>query len=235
MAERERVLVIGATQGTGSFIVEFLLREGYGVRVLARNGPKARSRFGDTVEIRVGDVTVPDTLPDALSGVDHVILTAGVTKRPASEKLVRSVEYDGTLNVLAAARNARLRGRFMYMSAIGTTKWSILSFGLNLIKGNTLKWRRNAEVEIRRSGLDYTVVHAGILTNAPPRRNAIEIGQRELPMSLKYRISREDVAEVFVQALRHPSTRRTTFDAVWSGREASQDWASLFAPLVPGT
>lgn len=43
--------------------MEFLLREGYGVRVLARNGHKATSSFGDTVEIRVGDVTRPNEAP----------------------------------------------------------------------------------------------------------------------------------------------------------------------------
>jgi uncharacterized protein YbjT (DUF2867 family) len=95
--------------------------DGYGVRVLPRNEAKARSRFGDTVDIMVGDVMKPDTL-----------------------------------NVLAAARDAGLAGRFLYMSAIGTTKWSLLAFLLNLIKGNMLRWRRRVEEEIRRSGLDDT-------------------------------------------------------------------------------
>ena len=104
MPMEERVLVIGATQGTGYHIVQRLLQDGYRVRVLARSEATARSRFSDTVEITVGDVTQPATLPPALTGVDHVILTVGVTKRPASERLVKAVEYDGTLNVLAASR-----------------------------------------------------------------------------------------------------------------------------------
>ena len=235
MSNGERVLVIGATQGTGYHIVQRLLREGYGVRVLARNEAKARARFGDTVEIMVGDVTRPDTLPPAFAGVDHVILTVGVTQRPASEKLVKPTVYDGTLHVLAAAREAGLPGRFMYMSALGTTRWSILAFGLNLIKGNTLRWRRRGEEEIRRSGLAYTIVHAGILTDAPAGQRGIGIGQEELAMRLKYKISREDVAEVFMRALRHPGTRNTTFDAVWTRGEPPRDWGALFSGLVPGT
>jgi len=231
----ERVLVIGATQGTGLHIVRLLLREGYRVRVLARNEAKARSRFGDTVEVVVGDVTRPDTLPVAFPGVDHVILTAAVTQRPASEALVKSTVYDGTLHVLSAAGKAGLAGRFMYMSALGTTKGSLLALGLNLVKGNTLRWRRRVEEEIRRSGLDYTIVHAGILSDAPAGRRAIEIGQDELPMRPWYRIGREDVAEVFVRALRHPAARNTTFDAVWSRGETPPDWDALFARLAPGT
>ena len=235
MPTEERVLVIGATQGTGHHIVQHLLRDGYRVRVLARSEATARSRFGDTAEIMVGDVTQPATLPPALTGVDHLILTAGVTTRPAGERLVKPTVYDGTLNVLAAARDAGLPGRFMYMSAIGTTRRSALGFLLNLIKGNTLHWRRRAEEEIRRSGLDYTVVHAGILTDAPGGQKGIEISQNELPMSPRYRISREDVAEVFVRALRDPRTRNTAFDAVWTRGEAQGDWDTLFASLVAGT
>ncbi len=229
----ERVLVIGATRGTGHHIVRLLLRDGYRVRVLARNEARARASVSDAVEIVVGDVTKPETLPAAFPGVDHVILTVGVTQRPASEALVKPTVYDGTLHVLAAAHDAGLGGRFMYMSALGTTKWSLLAFLLNLIKGNTLRWRRRVEEEIRRSGLDYTIVHAGILTDAPAGRRGIRIGQEELPMSWRYRISREDVAEVFVRALRDPRTRNTTFDAVWSRGEAPNDWDGLFARLAP--
>ncbi len=235
MATGERVLVIGATQGTGYEIVQRLLRDRYAVRVLARNEAKARSRLGDLVEIVVGDVTKSQTLSAAIRDMDHLILTVGVTKRPAPERLVRSVEYDGTLYVLEAAQSAGLRGRFMYMSAIGTTKGSILSFGLNLIKGNTLRWRRRAEDEIRRSGLDFTIVHSGILSSAPAGQRAIRISRDPLPMSLAYRISRGDVAEVFVQALRHSATRRTTFDAVWTRGKPGTDWDPLFARLEPGT
>ena len=47
MPMEDHVLVIGATQGTGYHIVQHLLRDGYRVRVLARNEAKARSRFGD--------------------------------------------------------------------------------------------------------------------------------------------------------------------------------------------
>ncbi|MDP9347886.1 MAG: NAD(P)H-binding protein, partial [Gemmatimonadota bacterium] len=179
--------------------------------------------------------TRPDTLSAAVAGADHLILTVGVTKRPAPERLVKSVEYDGTLYILEAAQSAGLRGRFMYMSAIGTTKGSILSFGLNLIKGNTLRWRRRAEDEIRRSGLDFTIVHSGILSSAPAGQRAIRISRDPLPMSLAYRISRGDVAEVFVQALRHSATRRTTFDAVWTRGKPGTDWDPLFARLEPGT
>jgi len=41
------------------------------------------------------------------------------------------------------------------------------------------------------------------------------------------------VAEVFIQALRHPSTRRTTFEVVWAKGRQRQEWDVLFGRLTP--
>src|SRR5713226_8653097 len=203
-----RVLVIGATRGTGYQIASRLLQEGYRVRGLARNEAKAKRTLSSRVEVVVGDITKADTLPDAIKDVDHVIFTAGVTQRPAGERLITATEYEGVKNAITAAL-------------------------LNLIKRNTLNWRRFAEDEIRRSGLDYTIVRAGFLTNGPGGRRAIEVSQRVYPLALKYRISRADVAETFVQALKHPQTRRTTFEVVWGRARERKDWNVLFGELIP--
>ena len=228
-----RVLVIGATQGTGYQIASRLLQEGYRVRGLARNEAKAKRTLSSRVEVVVGDITKADTLPDAVKDVDHVIFTAGVTQRPAGERLITATEYEGVKNAITAARNTGFKGRFLYMTSIGVTKYSLAATLLNLIKRNTLKWRRFAEDEIRRSGLDYTIVRAGFLTNGPGGRRAIEVSQRVYPLALKYRISRADVAETFVQALKHPQTRRTTFEVVWGRARERKDCNVLFGELIP--
>ncbi len=232
MQKNECVLVIGATRGTGYLIAKRLLEEGYRVRVLARNGVQARELFGGQAEVVVGDVTKPETLVPAVAGVDHIVFTAGVTRRPAPEAQVKAVVHDGVLNTLAAAKAAGFTGRFLLMGAIGTTRGSLLSFLLNLIKGKTLHWRKRAEEAVRRSGLDYTIIHAGILTNGPGG-GAVEIGQRHLPMRPWYRISRADAAEVFVQALKHPATRNTTFDAISSRDDRIRGWDERFRHLHP--
>src|SRR5215207_7867066 len=225
MMDPQRVLVIGATQGTGRHVVRKLLRDGWSVRVLARDPAKAAAAFGDAVEVVRGDLTKPETLPPALRDVDHVVLTAGVTKRPAPERLVKATEFDGTVNVVNAARASGLEGRLVYMGAIGTTRWSVLAFLLNLIKGNTLKWRGRAEEAIRESGIAYTIVHAGILNDRPGGERAIRVTRERLPMSPRFRISREDAAEVLVGALRDPGTRNATLDAVWGRGEPQADAA----------
>jgi uncharacterized protein YbjT (DUF2867 family) len=233
MRVRKRVLVIGATRGTGYLIACRLLEENYRVRVLARNGAKAEELFRGRVEVVEGDVTRPETLIPAVMEVDHIIFTAGVTRRPAGEAIVKATVYDGVLNTITAAKATGFTGRFLLMGAIGTTRGSLLSLLLNLIKGNTLRWRRRAEEALRRSGLEYTIIHAGILLDAPGGQRPVELGQANYPMRPWYRVSRADVAEVFVRALRHPNARNATFDAVWARDGRDHNWDKLFRGLKP--
>jgi uncharacterized protein YbjT (DUF2867 family) len=229
----ERIFVIGGTRGTGLLITNLLLREGYRVRALVRDEAKAQQQLSSAVELVVGDITQPRTLAGTFKAMDHVIFTAGVTKRPASEHLVKATEYDGVTNTLAAARDAAFAGRFLYMTAIGVTRSSISASLLNLVKGNTLEWRKRAEGEIRKSGISYTVVRAGILVNRSGRGGAIEVSQNDYPLALKYKIGRADVAETFVQALKHPETQRTTFEVVWAKGAQREPWSVLFGRLKP--
>ena len=229
----ERILVVGATRGTGTEIVRRLVRDGFRVRALARDESKTRSTLGDSVEVIQGDVTRRETLTPAMRDIHHVIFTVGVTKRPASQRSIIAVEYDGVKNTLAAAKEAGVNGRFLYMTAMGVTRHSFASIGLNLIKGRTLVWRRRAEDEIRDSGLDYTIIRCGVLRNEPAGRHAIEISQRDRPMAIWRQIGRADAAEVFVQALQHPATHRTTFDATRSRKKGPTAWDDLFSRLRP--
>jgi uncharacterized protein YbjT (DUF2867 family) len=229
----DRVLLIGGTRGTGFLIANLLQQHGYRLRAVARKEAEAKRKFGAGVEVFSGDVTKPETLRVAVKDMDHIIFTAGVAKRPAGEQLIIATEYDGMRNTLAASKQAGFLGRFLYMSSIGVTQSSLCATLLNLVKRNTLHWRRRAEDEIRRSGLPYTIIRAGFLTNARPGTRAIEISQRDYPLAFKYRIARADVAEVFVQALKHPSTPRTTFDIVGGKGTGRERWDILFSGLKP--
>lgn len=229
MAKPDRVLVIGATRGTGRLAAGLLLEKGYRVRALARDAARAKQALSGSVEIVQGDVTLAASLAPAMEGIDHLVYTAGVTHRPAGEAIVKATVYEGVLNAIAAAKTAGFDGRFVLMGALGTTRGSPLSFLLNLIKGNTLRWRHRAEEALRRSGLDYTIVHAGILTDAPPGRHAVDLGQAHRRMWPWTRIGRADAAEVLVRSLAHPGGRNTTFDALWGG--AGSGWDEMFRGL----
>ena len=209
------VLVVGATRGTGFLVARLLLQRGHRVRALARDPVRGAAVLGSDVEVVAGDVTKPETLTGAVQGVDHVIFTAGVAVGMRRERTIIATEYRGVLNTLDALKSAGFRGRFLYMTSIGVTQPSVAAAFLNLIKGNTLRWRARAEEAIRESGVDYTIVRAGILVNGPAGRRAIEVHKEPLPLSPKYKIARADVAAAIVDALQRPDASRTTFDVVW--------------------
>lgn len=230
----DRVLVVGGTRGTGLLIAGLLRERGYEVRVLARDVSRPVTNLGSEVELIAGDMTHPYTLFPAVDGVDHVIVTAGIRSgRFARESRVKETDYQGVLNVLEAAREAGVRGRFMYMNSIGIRTPSWAATVLNLVKGNTLVWRGRLESSIRASGADYTIIRAGFLLNAAAGQRAILVGQGARPLLWRYRIARADVAEAFVEALRHPRASRTTFEISWADGPRREAWAAMYNRLRP--
>ena len=228
------ILVIGGTRGTGLLIARLLHQRGRAVRVLARDPIAARSRLDQAIEVIPGDITVPATLPAAFHQVEDVIFTAGCRSgRFATEPKIKATEYGGVVNVIEAALTAGMSGRLLYMTASGATRESLFSRVLNLYKGNTLRWRSKAEAAIRSSGLDYTIIRAGVLFNRPVGVRPILVTQRALPLSIRYRISRGDVAEAFVAA--HGSQRLSgaTIEVVWGSKGKRLPWDRIFADVRP--
>ena len=190
-------------------------------------------RVPAAAEIVRGDITQPSTLGPALMDARHIIFTAGCRSgRPVGPRRIRRIEYEGMSNTLAAARHTGFTGRFLYMTSSGVGSRSFWALALNIYKGNTLAWRERAETLIRASGLSYTIIRTGMLTNGEGGRHPIEVTQRPLPLSPRYRIARADVAAVFVAAMLHPQTARTTFEIVWQQR-ASAPWLECLDRLEP--
>ena len=228
------ILIIGGTRGTGLLIARLLEQRMLRVRVLARDPARARATLGPGVEVIAGDITKKETLPRATEGMSHVILTAGCRSgHPASETRIKATEHDGVLNTLASVQRAGSTGRFMYMTSSGVSTRSWLAACLNLYKGNTLVWRRRAEDAIRGSGLDYTIIRTGMLQNGAAGRHVIKLTQEALPLSIRYRIARADVAEAFAAAVEHPRASRATFEIVWAGSGRPPSWPALFEGLKP--
>jgi len=234
MSAADRVLVIGGTRGTGLLIARLLQARGHRVRVLARDPARAVHELGPAFDVVAGDLTKPDTLQKAVQDVDHIVFTAGAPSgRYAPERLVRQTDYQGVLETMAAARAANFRGRFLYLNSIGITTPSLAATLINLLKRNTLVWRRRVEDDIRASGIDYTIIRVGFLLDRPGEQRAVVVGQGALPLALRHRIARADVAAAFVEVLHHPRASRATFEIVWGTGPRQESWEALLDRLKP--
>ena len=228
------ILIIGGTRGTGLLIARSLVEMSTAIRVLARDPDRATRVLGRAPEIIRGDLTKPETLAPAIQGTRHIFFTAGCRSgRPVGPSKIRRTEYEGVVHTLETAKRAGFSGRFFYMNSSGVGTRNFWTFALNVYKGNTLVWRQRAETAIRESGLTYTIIRTGVLNNQPGGVRAIDVTQRALPLSPKYRMARADVAAAFVATLDNPRTVRSTFEIVWGRGPRRGTWSELLAPIVP--
>lgn len=124
-----RYLVTGGAGFIGSNIVDELVRRGHSVTVLDDLSTGSEENLAGVrakVDLRVGSVIDLATVQSACAGAEYVVHLAARTSVPKSVKdplETNRVNIDGTLNVLVAARDAKVR-RFVYAassSAYGET------------------------------------------------------------------------------------------------------------------
>ncbi len=112
-------LITGATGFVGYHLAEFLRSRGICVRALVRNPEKASPLRDLGVEIAVGDITRPETLPAALEGIGTVFHAAAVLG-PAHlpHAVYRDVNVTGTRNLVEACRAQSAVERFVHVSSV---------------------------------------------------------------------------------------------------------------------
>lgn len=68
------ILVTGATGTVGQHVTELLVQRGSPVKALTRNPERARAKLPEGVEIVTGDLMKPETLKEALQGIEAMFL-----------------------------------------------------------------------------------------------------------------------------------------------------------------
>lgn len=222
------VLVAGATGRTGRLVLEQLRRDPrYAIRPMARDVAAARRTVGGEYAWVQADVTKPKSLGPALAGVSLVVVTVGATERsgPNSPEFV---DYGGVRNLTDAARAAGVRHLVLESSAGAGSGGGVTGLLLNLLSGDALTWKAKGEAHLRASGLPYTIVRPGGLTDEPGGKAGIALLQGDEESG---RIPRADVAAVLVAALDNPAAVRKTFEVVTNADAPPGAWRNGFTAL----
>jgi putative NADH-flavin reductase len=198
-----KLLVLGATGGTGQQIVAQALEAGHDVTVFARNPSKLPHHPRLTGV--TGDTTAGSApMTAAMRGHDAVISAIGRGKTFKSDRLIeRSVP-----GILGAMQASGVR-RLMFTSALGVGDSYRDSPVLPKLFFNTLLRGIYADKligddAIRRSALDWTIVQPAVLTDGPLTRT-YRSGEH-LPMSGMPSISRADTAHFILDRINDQAT-----------------------------
>ena len=157
----DRVVIFGATGGTGRHLVRQALDRGYHVTAFVRD-PVKLDIEDDKLQLALGDFLEADTVDRAvMHGAEAVICAAGVYQREYKTTL-----SDGTRNIIDAMKGHGIR-RLLVVSSIGAGDskgqgawWVRLYYRLML---KYVIWDKDRQEKlIRDSGLDWTIVR-------PPR------------------------------------------------------------------
>ena len=197
-----KLLVFGATGGTGRQIVRLALEQGHQVTAFARSGVRraAVTPLPANLVVFAGDVLDATMVSEAVAGHDVVISALGT--REGDDWILPQA----TAHICAAMRHGEGRGvrRLICVTTLGVGEsrkqlgqtFALLAVDLR----ETLAEKEAQEQIIRESGLDWIIVRPGALTNGP-RMGA-------------YRCV-TDPAVALPRALISPPTWRTSFSNTW--------------------
>ena len=143
-----------------------------------------------------------DGIARSIAGVDVVVFAAGAGPGSGPARK-RTVDYGGAAKLIEAARMNDVP-RYLMISAIGVNRPDRWSDEMRPY----FEAKAEADAELTESGLDYTIVRPGGLTDDPGT------GMIDAAESLgRYgRVARDDVAATLVACLDEPATIHKAFD-----------------------
>jgi uncharacterized protein YbjT (DUF2867 family) len=171
-----KVLVVGASGGTGLQVVQQLLEQGHAVTAFARSAA-AMPELSPRLQRVQGDALQPADLDRALPGHDAVVITLGIHESALRVRLFgpartpADVRSAGTREVMAAMKRHGVRRLVVQTSfGVGPTRAQLplmarLFFAL-LLKPQIADTEQQEQL-VRASGLDWVIVQPVNLTDEP--------------------------------------------------------------------
>lgn len=209
---RRRALIAGATGGTGSELLSVLRPTDVRVRASTRSFAAAdRLERQGADEVVVADFFESADAVEAVEGCDLVFSALGTP--PGARHVLggKLVDRTGVINLVTAAVAEDVE-HVVLESAIGVgSSKAGMSLPARLATRASRRAKEDAETALRRSGLPYTILRPGRLTNDPPSGEVL-VG--EGGVSVSGSIPRADVACLMAAAPFTPEARNRTLEAV---------------------
>ena len=190
------IIIIGANGTTGRKMVELIAKQGQHQAIAV---VREENQINDLIalgasEVRLGDLT--EDISDVVKDADVTIFAAGAGG--ASDELTRAVDKDGAIKVIDASKANGIE-RFIMLSSVGTEN---PSGELKVY----LESKAAADKHLKESGLDYTIVRPGPLSDEDAS-GTVEI-KEHFDSYEDRKVPRADVATLLVTLIDHKTQTR---------------------------
>lgn len=244
------VLVTGAGGRTGQIVYKKLKErtDQYDTRGLVRR-EESKEKIGGVDDVFVGDIRDLESIIPAIQGIDSlIILTSAVPKMKPGFDLSKGgrpefyfedglypeqVDWFGQKNQIDAAKAAGVKHIVLVGSMGGTNPNHPLN---SLGNANILVWKRKAEQYLADSGVPYTIIRAGGLQDKEGGIRELLVGKDDELLNTETKtVTRDDVAEVSIQALQFEEAKFKAFDLASKPERVgtpTKDFKALFSQIT---
>lgn len=201
------ILIFGGNRGTGLGIVKELRARGEAVTVAVRASSDTTELTALGVDTVVADALQKETVESALRSKAFVavISTLGTSRGEQAQR----PDFIGNRHVIEAAKATGVR-RMLLVTVIGAgDSAEAAPLPSRRFLAEVIELKTRAEDALRESGLDYTIVRPGGLTDGAPSGQAF---LAEDPATFSF-IARADLAKLVADALGDPTTIGKTYSA----------------------
>jgi len=196
----ENILIAGANGTTGKKIVNLLQASQYFNPIAMVRKEEQQAFFkAKQIDSVLGDLEKEMSHVFENNTIDKVLFAAG-----SGGKNVIGVDQEGAKRLIDEASKNNIN-KFVMLSSMGADHPEEAT-----ALQDYLKAKQNADNYLKASGLNYTIVRPGSLTNNEPT-NAIELEDK---LNKHGEISRDDVAQTLVRTLNDDVANNATFEII---------------------
>ncbi|MBB5154260.1 SDR family oxidoreductase [Saccharopolyspora phatthalungensis] len=202
-----RIVIAGAHGKIARHLGRMLVERGDTVLGLIRKPEHAADLRADGVEPQLADLEQidADSLALQLSDVDAAVFAAGAGPGSGASRK-DTVDRGASVLLADACERAGIR-RILQVSSMGTTRPNPPD--VDPVFGAYLNAKREAEQDLRRRAMDWTILRPGLLTDDPPT------GRVKLAESVpRAEVTRADVAAVLLALLPELGAARRALEVV---------------------
>jgi nucleoside-diphosphate-sugar epimerase len=203
------VAIAGGHGKIALLLGRLLAERGDTVRGLIRNPAQEDALRAIGIQPVICDLEGDGDVAAAVRGADAVVFAAGAGPG-SSEARKTTMDLEGAVKLIDAAE-AEGVSRYLMVSAMGAADPPAEGSDAagNEVFGAYLRAKAGADEALRASGLDYTIVRPGGLTD-DPGTGLVSVAER----LDRGQIPRADVAAVFLACLDEPATIGKSFDLI---------------------